>query len=514
MPEQSYYLGVDIGTTSTKAVLFDKSGKLVAADTVFYALETPSPLVAEQDPEEIFRAVLSSVRKTIRKSEIATNQLKLVSFSSAMHSLIAVDAEGNLLTQSITWADTRSSKHAKYIKERLNGHEIYLRTGTPIHAMSPLSKLVWLKDEKPKVFEEAAKFIGIKEFVFHELFGEYVVDHSIASATGLFNLEQLDWDKEALSVADITREQLSQLVPTTHALTGLAPEHALFMGIPEDVPFIVGASDGVLANLGVDAIEPGVLAVTIGTSGAIRTVTTKPKTDPKGRTFCYALTENHWVVGGPVNNGGIVLRWLRDEFASSEVETAKRLGIDPYDVLTKIAETVNPGADGLLFHPYLTGERAPLWDANARGSFFGLSIYHKKQHMIRAVLEGIVFNLYTVLLAVEELTGEPTRIQASGGFARSGMWRQLMADVFDKPVVIPESFESSCLGAVVLGMYATGEIDDFSIVSKMIGQTHTHEPGETAAGIYRELLPIYIRLSRLLTAEYESIADFQRKHLE
>lgn len=514
MPEQSYYLGVDIGTTSTKAVLFDRAGKVITGDTVFYALETPNPLIAEQDPEEIFRAVLTSVRKTIRKSEIDTKQLKLVSFSSAMHSLIAVDAEGSLLTQSITWADTRSAKHAKYIKERLNGHEIYLRTGTPIHAMSPLAKLVWLKDEKPKVFEQAAKFIGIKEFVFHELFGTYVVDHSIASATGLFNLEQLDWDREALAVAGITPEHLSHPVPTTHQLTGLVTEHALFMGIPENVPFIIGASDGVLANLGVDAIEPGVLAVTIGTSGAIRTVTTEPKTDPKGRTFCYALTENHWVVGGPVNNGGIILRWLRDEFASSEVETAKRLGIDPYDVLTKIADTVNPGADGLLFHPYLTGERAPLWDANARGSFFGLSIHHKKQHMIRAVLEGIVFNLYTVLLAVEELTGEPVRIQASGGFARSDMWRQLLADVFDKPVVIPESFESSCLGAVVLGMYAIGEIDDFSIVSDMIGQTHTHEPQEASAGIYRELLPIYIRLSRLLTAEYESIADFQRKHLE
>lgn len=513
MLEPSYYLGVDIGTTSTKAVLFAKSGKVIASDTVFYPLETPNPLVAEQDPEEIFRAVLSSVRKTIRNSDIDTKQLKLVSFSSAMHSLIAVDAIGNLLTQSITWADTRSSKHAKHIKEQLNGHEIYLRTGTPIHAMSPLSKLVWLKEDEPEIFKQAEKFIGIKEFVFNELFGKYVVDHSIASATGLFNLQELDWDAEALAVAGITPTQLSQPVPTTHT-TGLAPEHALFMGIPEDVPFIIGASDGVLANLGVDAIEPGVLAVTIGTSGAIRTVTTNPKTDPKGRTFCYALTENHWVVGGPVNNGGIVLRWLRDEFASSEVETAKRLGIDPYEVLTKIAGTVNPGADGLLFHPYLTGERAPLWDANARGSFFGLSIHHKKQHMIRSVLEGIVFNLYTVLLAVEELTGEPLRIQASGGFARSDMWRQLLADVFDKPVVIPESFESSCLGAVVLGMYAIGEIDDFSIVSEMIGQTHTHEPDEASASIYRELLPIYIRLSRLLTEEYESIADFQRKHLE
>lgn len=514
MPEQSYYMGVDIGTTSTKAVLFDKLGKVIGSETIFYPLDTPNPLIAEQDPQEIFRAVLGTIRETVRKSFIKPEALKLVSFSSAMHSLIAVDAKGNLLTQSITWADTRSSKYAKKIKEEMNGHEIYLRTGTPIHAMSPLSKLVWLKAEKPEVCKRASKFIGIKEFVFHELFGEYIIDHSIASATGLFNLEQLEWDEGALEVAGVTPDKLSEPVPTTHQMTGIVPEHAAFMGIPEDVPFIVGASDGVLANLGVNAIEPGVLAVTIGTSGAIRTVSPVPKTDPKGRTFCYALTENHWIVGGPVNNGGIVLRWLRDEFASSEVETAKRLGIDPYDVLTKIASTVNPGADGLLFHPYLTGERAPLWNANARGSFFGLSIHHKKQHMIRAVLEGIVFNLYTVLLAVEELTGEPARIQASGGFARSEMWRQLMADVFDKPVIIPESFESSCLGAVVLGMYATGEINDFSIVSEMIGATHTHYPDEAASGIYRELLPIYIRLSRLLTEEYDSISEFQRKHLE
>ncbi|HSJ39232.1 MAG TPA: gluconokinase [Planococcus sp. (in: firmicutes)] len=513
MPEQAYYLGVDVGTTSTKAVLFNKPGKILASHTVFYPLHTPNQLTAEQDPEEIFRAVLTSVRETLRESGISGQSLKLVSFSSAMHSLIAVDASGALLTNSITWADTRSSKHAERIKEDMDGHEIYLRTGTPIHAMSPLSKLVWLKDEKPEICREAAKFISIKSFIFHKFFGEYVEDHSIASATGLFNLEQLDWDQGALELAGVTKDKLPQLVPTTHQLTGMAPEFAAFMDIRQDVPFIVGASDGVLANLGVNAIDPGVIAVTIGTSGAIRTVSPVPKTDPKGRTFCYVLTKDHWVIGGPVNNGGIILRWLRDEFASSEVETAKRLGIDSYDVLTKIAATVSPGADGLLFHPYLTGERAPLWDANARGSFFGLSIHHQKQHMIRSVLEGIVFNLYTVLLAVEELTGEPVRIQASGGFARSELWRQLLADVFDKPVIIPESFESSCLGAVVLGMYATGEIEDFGIVSEMIGSTHTHYPEEAASNVYRELLPIYIRMSRLLAEEYESISEFQRKYM-
>ena len=173
-------------------------------------------------------------------------------------------------------------------------------------------------------------------------------------------------------------------------MKGLKPEYAEELGISPEIPFVIGASDGVLSNLGVNAIDPGVVAVTIGTSGAIRTVTDKPVTDPKGRIFCYALTEKHWVVGGPVNNGGMTLRWVRDELASAEVETAKRLGIDAYDVLTKIATRVSPGADGLLFHPYLAGERAPIWNANARGSFFGLGLHHKKEHMIRAVLEGVV----------------------------------------------------------------------------------------------------------------------------
>lgn len=507
------YLGVDIGTTSTKAVLFNKKGEVITSHTINYPLHTPSPLIAEQDPDEIFDAVIDCMKEIIKIDAANTDNLQFVSFSSAMHSLIAVDKENNLLTNSITWADTRSAKHAKQIKDIHNGHEIYLRTGTPIHAMSPLSKLVWLRDTKPAIFEKAAKFISIKEYVFYKLFGEYVVDHSIASATGLMNLETLDWDKEALELAGITPDNLSTLVPTTYQVKTLKESYHSYIGFQGTVPFIIGASDGVLSNLGVNAIEPGVIAVTIGTSGAIRTISDRPRTDPKGRIFCYALTENHWIIGGPVNNGGIILRWLRDEFAASEVETAKRLGIDPYDVLTKVASGVNPGSDGLIFHPYMTGERAPLWNANARGSFFGLSIHHKKEHMIRSVLEGIIYNLYTVLLALEELTGEPKKIQATGGFARSEMWRQLMADIFDKPVIVPESYESSCLGAIVLGMYAVGEIDDFSIVSDMIGQTHTHNPNESTTNVYRELLPIYIRLSRMFGEEYDSITAFQRKYV-
>lgn len=511
MSHSSLYLGVDIGTTSTKSVLFAEAGKVLSMHHVEYPLYSPAPAIAEQDPEEIFQAVLETMKVAIKKANINVQNLKLVSFSSAMHSVLAIDENGKPLTRCITWADSRSTAWAKKIKEEHNGLDIYRRTGTPIHPMSPLAKLAWLREDQPEIFKKAHKFIGIKEYVFYKLFDEFVIDYSIASATGMFHLENLAWDKEALQVAGVTEDKLAKPVPTTHYLSGLKDSYQSELGIPADTPFVVGASDGVLSNLGVNAIDPGVVAVTIGTSGAIRTVTDKPVTDPKGRIFCYCLTENHWVVGGPVNNGGMTFRWVRDELASSEVETAKRLGIDPYEVLTKIASRVTPGADGLLFHPYLAGERAPLWNANARGSFFGLGLHHKKEHMVRAVLEGVILNLYTVMLALQEVIGAPKQIQATGGFARSELWRQMMADIFDQEVIVPESFESSCLGAVVLGMYALGEIDDFSIMKELVGSTHTHQPISDNVDIYQDLTSIYIRISRVLEQEYDAIADFQNK---
>nr|WP_154889618.1 gluconokinase [Paenibacillus xylanexedens] len=507
----NYMIGIDIGTTSTKSVLFTEQGEVITTSTQEYPLYTPAPDVAEQDPDEIMQAAIRSVHGVMTQSGVSANQLLFVSCSSAMHSVIAMDQNDHPLTRCITWADNRSAAWSAKLQENGVGHQIYLRTGTPIHPMSPLTKLMWLRHDEPELFERTAKFISIKEYLFLRLFGQYIVDHSIASCTGLLNLEQLDWDQEALHIAGITPNHLSKLVPTTYTIEGMHPEWAEKMALSPSTPFVIGASDGVLSNLGVNAIKPGIVAATIGTSGAIRTVVDRPVTDPKGRTFCYALTEKLWVVGGPVNNGGMLFRWVRDEFAASEVETAKRLGINSYDVLTKIAERVPPGSEGLLFHPYLSGERAPLWNPDARGSFFGLTLHHKKEQMIRAVLEGVIFNLYTVLLAMEEQIGQPTSIQATGGFARSPLWRQMMSDIFNQEVVVPESFESSCLGAVVLGLYATGRIKSLEDVSSMIGTTHRHTPVKEHASLYQELLPIYIRISRKLEEEYADIAEFQRK---
>lgn len=508
-----YVIGVDIGTTSTKAVMFDTEGVLISTHLIEYPLYSPEPSIAEQDPDEIFHAVIGTIKHTLLKSGVNSRNVLCVSFSSAMHSVIAVDGKGNPLSKCITWADNRSAAWTERIRNEMNGHQIYLRTGTPLHPMSPLSKLTWLRHEKPELFARTHKFISIKEYVFYKLFGRYVVDYSIASATGMFALETLSWDEEALNVAGVTPDRLSEPVPTTFCLEGINEHWAAEMHLSVSVPFVIGASDGVLSNLGVDAIDPGTVAVTIGTSGAIRTVTDRPVTDPKGRIFCYALTENHWVIGGPVNNGGMIFRWFRDHFCSEEVEKAARLGKDPYELLTEIASHVKPGAGGLLFHPYLAGERAPLWDANARGSFFGLGLHHKKEHMIRSVMEGVIINLFTVYMALEELIGRPTKIQATGGFAKSEVWRQMMADIFDQEVHVPTSVESSCLGAAILGLFSLGEIDSLHAVSKMVGGSHRHMPNKENRPIYQDLSRMYVRLSRLLTEEYRHMATFQNKWL-
>jgi gluconokinase len=508
---KSYVIGVDIGTTGTKAVLFDTEGKVEGHHTVGYPLQTPAPGAAEQAPQQIFVAVLAAIRgAVVGATPMVNGRINCVGFSAAMHSLIAVDAEGKPLTASIIWADTRSAAWADRLRDEMDGHDLYLRTGTPIHPMSPLVKLLWLRHEQPDLFHRAARFVGIKEYVVFRLFGRWLVDFSIASASGLFNLEKRDWDEGALALVGITPERLPMPVPPTYQLEGLDPTLATELGLSRHVAFVIGANDGVLSNLGVDAIRPGDVAVTIGTSGAMRAVVDRARTDPAGRTFCYLLAENRWVVGGAVNNGGIAFRWVRDELAGAETETAKRLGIDTYDVLTRIAERVPPGSEGLIFHPYLTGERAPWWNPAMRASFFGLAAWHRKEHMVRAVLEGVIYSLFSILPTIEALIGPTRTIKATGGFARSGLWRQMLADVFDREVVVPESFESSCLGAAVLALYALGEVDSIDVVAGMVGTMHRHLPIPENVAIYAQLTPIYLSIPAKLTDEYAKLAAFQQ----
>ena len=509
----NYMIGVDLGTTSTKAVLFDEKNQVVSSSNNGYKLYRDIPDMAEEDLDEIFEALLESLHQVVQGAKLTTDdKIEAVSFSSAMHSLIAFDKNWQPLTRVITWADTRAVNFTEELKKSGLGQEIYQKTGTPIHPMAPLSKILWLKSEHEDIYNNAAHYLGIKEYLFHRLFGSNKMDISLASGTGLFNIFNLDWDEQALAVTGLTKEQLPETVQPYDYENSMNEEYANVIGIPSDTPFVYGAGDGPLSNLGVNAIQPGVAAITIGTSGAIRVVSDKPVIDLKGRTFTYALDREHWVIGGPVNNGGDVFRWARDNMFDAEKSTAALLGTDAYDLMTKIAARVPAGSEGLIFHPYLGGERAPIWDANARGSFFGLNHGHTRAHMLRSVLEGITFNVYMVSLALEEVVGDLKSIQATGGFARSPLWRQMFADIFEQPVTVPEAFESGALAAVIMAQKALGKIEKIETIEKYVGNANTYQPLPENFEAYRELAPIFIRLSRQLQTEYENIANYQRKH--
>ncbi|HYK74189.1 MAG TPA: FGGY family carbohydrate kinase [Pseudoneobacillus sp.] len=508
---KSYVIGLDIGTTSAKSVLFDRNGSVVSEHEVEYTLSHPFPGWVEQDPIAIELGAINAIKYSIQKGNIDPNELLAVGISSAMHSIICIDRDLQPLSPSITWADGRSFQQAENLMKE-NGTDIYLKTGTPIHPMSPFVKLLWMKETGYEPYKKAFKFVSIKEFLLGRWFNQLVVDYSVASATGLFDIHKLDWDEQALQIVGISYEQLPTPVRPTHILEGISSRVCEEMGIPATTPFVVGGSDGPLANLGIGAITPEDIAITIGTSGAIRKMASQPKTDAKQEVFCYAFDKDLWVTGGPTNNGGIVFRWLREVLGQQEVSESLTIGKDAYDLLTELASHVNPGANGLIYLPFLNGERAPHWDANAKGAYIGLSASHEKSHLIRSGLEGVIFNIYQIGETLERLTGSSNRLLASGGFARSSLWLQILADIFGKKVEVPLSHQSSAWGASWTALYALNEVPSFQAIKDYIPMQDTYLPIEANHLIYQELYPIFKNLYQSLKPSFHAISEFQRKN--
>jgi gluconokinase len=328
-----YVIGIDIGTTNTKAVAYTIDGTVLGGAGASYPVFTDAEGRHELDPDQLMEAVLSALRALMKGSDLAKSEPECICFSCAFHSLLAVDGQGKPLMRAMTWADLRPSAAAKALKNSDVGRRIYQHTGTPLHAMSPLCKLLWLKDNQPEIFQQAARFIGIKEYIWWRLTGKYQVDHSIASATGLFDIRRREWYPEALALARIDAGRLSEPVPCTH------------LEKVEGMPYIIGGGDGSLANLGSGAVRPGETALTIGTSGAIRMTASGPEDDPEGRIFNYILSADRYVSGGATNNGGNVLKWLFEKvfgIGDSEEEWQRRVNE---------ADGVSPGCEGLIFLP-------------------------------------------------------------------------------------------------------------------------------------------------------------------
>jgi len=483
---QPYILGIDIGTGSTKAVAVTLTGEALGVVQNHYPINSPEPGYSEQDPLLIWDAFVKCLLEIVVKIGYAP---EAVSLSSAMHSIIPVDEKSIPLSPMITWADARSENIAQGLRYSDQGEEIYRITGTPIHAMSPLCKLIWLRTNKPTLFTRAHKFISVKEFIWFRLFNSFQVDYSIASATGLFDILKMEWSAEACTLAGVSADKLSRPENTTYYRDDLDAPTATMLGIPQKTNFTIGASDGCCANLGSHTTGPGIAALTIGTSGAVRITSPKPVYNFEGMTFNYLLNEKTFVCGGAVNNGGIAINWLLKNFLQKEKLLAAN-----YDELFNSIETVPAGSDGLIFLPYLYGERAPLWDTKSSGAFFNIKPVHTRTHFLRAALEGVCFALYDVLKTVEDASVNITQVNISGGFVSSRVWTQILADITGKKLVVLQPEDASAVGAIYLAMQVLHP-ESYNRLTHISGEI-VIEPNSKNHERYSKLFSVYKKLYR------------------
>ena len=479
----SYILGIDIGTGSVKAIAASEEGKVLARAQHHYPYFSSRPDYNEQEPEAIWQAFIKCMREIVAATSASP---AAVSFSSVMHSLIMVDKEGKELGNMITWGDRRNADDAEKIYASPEAPALYEATGTPIHAMSPLTKILWLKRCSNALFEQTHKFISIKEYIWFRLFRAFEVDYSIASATGMFNIHQLKWHEPALQLAGISADRLSTLVNTNYSRKDVQPAIAALLTIAADTCFIIGSSDGCMANLGSFAMPPGVAALTIGTSGALRVKTEKPVINFKTMIFNYRFDDRSFISGGPVNNGGSVLQWLLKNFLNKETIEQK-----DYEELFHAIERVPAGSNGLLFLPYITGERAPIWDAKSCGTFFGIKDYHSQPYFLKAAIEGTCYSLGQILHNLEEGTSIH-QLSASGGFMHSQQWIQILADVIGKPISLIQQEDASAMGAAYFAMKQLNKIEDYEQLKPK--QYPVIQPKTKRHQVYQRQFEIYRKL--------------------
>ena len=504
------WIGVDIGTTGVRAIAYEADGKSVGSAQAFYPLDTPHPDWAEQNPVQIYDAVEQVVRETADSLRYKRKVLGGIALSTVMHSFAALDKEKNLLTNMMTWADSRSSAIVQEMQQDPNlCRRFYQKTGCPVHACYPLAKILWLRRHHAELFGQMRYVGSLKDYVFAEFTGEWIIDRSAASSSGLYNAKELCWDEEILSYIGIAADYLPPVVSTTwqHAIS---PAAARRMHLPEGLPVVIGATDGVLVNVGIGAVRPGQISATIGTSGALRMLTEKPMMDKEGRTWCYNLTDNMWVAGGAINNGGIVLRWLRDKVCHYGGAQMENLDIDAYDLMTMKAGRIDAGADGLIMLPFFTGERAPYWNSDLRAMFFGLSLTHGRSHMIRAAMEGICYSLNSVLDALRDF-GQIEDIRVSGSFTKSPLWLQILADVFHEEITLPDNSEGAAFGAAVLGFISAGVLKGIEDTGSLVQAKKMYRPQPEATEVYQKLYGIYQRLYQNLQSEFAAIVEYQKK---
>ncbi len=456
MPEQQFILAVDIGTSAARSVLFDEQANLIAQVRQPYPIMSPYQGWSEQKPDQIAQAVIQVIRDGI-SSLPSPDALAGIVFSSQMYSLLVLDSDGKSLTNSLTWADTRSAAQADRLRADPDIAALAVKTGCPLRSLYPLAKILWFKANLD--LPSDARFVSIKDYVIFRLTSQLLTDWSTASASGLLNIAARRWEEDMLAACGITVENLPELVSPRHIVKTWQPDIIQQAGIPPDCPLVMGAGDAPLSSLGAGAIDASKLTVNVGTSAAARVIIPEPDVDPGGRLWTYIADVDRWVMGGIMGSAGSVFDWLLDTIVLTGDDMPPQ---HLYDLADHLAGSAPPGAEDLIFVPYYSGEQSPGWNPNLRGFMYGMTFQHGKPHIVRAFLEGLTYALLRVRRAVEESQSQSIQeIYLTGGLTTSSVWPQIIADVFGKPAVLPASQEGSARGAAMLGWIALGAADDY-----------------------------------------------------
>lgn len=503
MSEKQFILAHDLGTTGNKASLFSTTGNAIASIFAGYKTSYPHPNWAEQNPADWHDAILDSTRKLLEKSGISPANVAAVSFSGQMQGALVVDRNGTPLRPAIIWADQRAIEQADFLTKSLGADAIYRLTGNRVSPAYTAAKIRWIQQNQPNVFHNTYKVLQAKDYAAFLLTGKFATDYCDASLTQLLDIEQRRWSAEILETLDIPLNLLPEVVPSAAVIGHVTPQVAQATGLQAGTPVVIGAGDGGCATLGAGAVKPGDVYNYIGSSSWVALTSPQPVLDPQQRTFNFVHPDSDFYCAlGTMQAAGGAFDWLERLFRDDQYD-------EPiYKLLDDAASTVSPGATGLLFLPYLLGERSPHWNPRARAAFVGLAMPNGKAEMARSVMEGVAFNLRDIL---DSLRGQGANVRAMrliGGGSKSSVWRQILADVYNLPLLrVDLPAEATALGAAIAGGVGVGLYPDYSIAQTLVPTTPAEAPNRAMRARYETLFALFKQTYTTLEPIYEQLAD-------
>ena len=506
----SVTLGIDIGTSGTKTIAVDETGAILASASAEYPCDYPKPGWAEQDPDLWWSAVVATVRQVLDGDAVHAEDVQGVGLSGQMHGSVFLDGNGHIVRKALLWNDQRTAAQCDEIEERAGGRAALVDL-VANRALTGFTapKILWLRDHEPEKFAEVKQVLLPKDYIRYRLSGTYATEVSDASGTLLLDVKNRRWSRELLDKLDLDPTLLPPCSESPEVSSQVGAIGAEATGLLAGTPIVGGGGDQPAGAVGNGIVRAGIVSAMMGTSGVVFAHLEEPGLDPEGRLqrFCHAVPGAYCAFGVVLSAGGS-FRWVRDEIGDVEVEAAPARKVDPYDLLCLEAAEVGPGSEGLIFLPYLTGERAPHFDPQARGGWIGLTVRHNREHLIRSVLEGVTFGMKDCLELIRGSGVEPTEVRLSGGGARSALWRQIQADVYGAEVCTIHTAEGPALGAAILAHVGTGTYASVPEACDAIVQVDRRtQPDPKAAAIYERSYPIYKELYQNLKGTFGRMAE-------